>query len=177
MVGTIEPRKGILQVLEAVTQLWEQGVPANLIIVGKLGWTSLSNDQRRTIPQIEAGLRTHSMLGKQLFWFESASDEFLVWLYQHSNALICASEGEGLGLPLIEAARMGLPIIARDLPVFREVAKEGAYYFSADDAQALANTLQLWLSLYGQDAHPRSDAIKPASWHDSATDLLRHLLR
>lgn len=176
MVGTIEPRKGILQVLEAVSQLWEQGVAANLIIVGKLGWTSLSDDQRRTIPQIEAALRTHPMLGKQLFWFESASDEFLVWLYQHSNALICASEGEGLGLPLIEAARMGLPIIARDLPVFREVAKEGAYYFSADDAQALANAMQIWLGLYEQDMHPRSDAIKSASWHDSATDLLRHLL-
>jgi glycosyltransferase involved in cell wall biosynthesis len=116
------------------------------------------------------------MLGKQLFWFESASDEFLEWLYQHSSALLCASEGEGFGLPLIEAARMGLPIIARDLPVFKEVAKEGAYYFSVDEAKALASALQVWLDLYEQNTHPRSSAIKPVTWHDSATDLMRHLL-
>ena len=176
MVGTIEPRKGHLQALEAISLLWERGVQMNLIIVGKLGWAGLANDQRRTIPQIEAALQTHPMLGKQLFWFESASDEFLEWLYQHSSALLCASEGEGFGLPLIEAARMGLPIIARDLPVFKEVAKEGAYYFSVDEAKALASALQVWLDLYEQNTHPRSSAIKPVTWHDSAADLMRHLL-
>jgi glycosyltransferase involved in cell wall biosynthesis len=71
---------------------------------------------------------------------------------------------------------MGLPIIARDLPVFREVAKEGAYYFSTDEAKALASALQEWLALYEQDTHPRSGAIKSVTWHDSAADLMRHLL-
>ena len=176
MVGTIEPRKGHLQTIEAVNRLWDRGIKVNLIIVGKLGWDSLANDQRRTIPQIEQVLRNHPLLDKHVFWFESASDEFLAWLYQHCNALICASEGEGFGLPLIEAARMGLPLIARDLPVFREVAKDGAFYFCADSAQALANALQVWHGLYEQGTHPHSRDITPATWHDSAIDLLAHLL-
>lgn len=43
-----------------------------------------------------------------------------------STCLIAASFGEGFGLPLIEAAQHGLPIMARDIAVFREVAKEYA---------------------------------------------------
>ena len=176
MVGTIEPRKGYLQTLEAFSLLWERGIEVNLIIVGKLGWTGLPDAQRRTIPATEQALRKHPLLGKRLFWFESASDVFLQWLYQHSTALICASQGEGFGLPLIEAAQMGMPLIARDLPVFREVAKDGAYYFSGDHAPELALAIQAWLGLYRQSEHPLSAGIGQVSWQESADQLLKNVL-
>ena len=175
MVGTIEPRKGYLQTLDAFNLLWDQGVEVNLIIVGKLGWTGLPDAQRCTIPATEQALRNHPLYGQRLFWFESASDQFLAWLYQHVCVLIAASEGEGFGLPLIEAAHFGLPLIARDLSVFREVAKEGAYYFCADGGQDLALALQAWLDLYQKGGHPQSEVIRPVSWQDSAKDLLRGL--
>ena len=38
MVGTLEPRKGYLQALDAFERLWEQGVEVNLVIVGREGW-------------------------------------------------------------------------------------------------------------------------------------------
>ena len=59
-----------------------------------------------------------------------------------SSSLIAASECEGFGLPLIEAARQGLPVIARDIPVFREVAGDHAFYYSAGRPEELADALE-----------------------------------
>lgn len=52
MVGTLEPRKGHLQVLGAFEQLWAAGEEINLVIVGKQGWTHLPDASRRVIPKI-----------------------------------------------------------------------------------------------------------------------------
>jgi glycosyltransferase involved in cell wall biosynthesis len=87
------------------------------------------------------------------------------------TALIAASEGEGFGLLLIEAARHGLPIIARDMPVFREVAGEHAFYFSADWPEELADAIQQWLSLYAQGNAPKSEGMRWLTWQQSAKTL------
>ena len=121
MVGTIEPRKGHAHVLDAFDRLWSRGLDVNLVIVGAEGWRHLRPNMRRIIPQIIARLRSHPEWGRRLFWVNRASDEYLEKIYATSSCLIAAAEGEGFGLPLIEAARHGLPIIARDIPVFREV--------------------------------------------------------
>ncbi len=112
MVGTIEPRKGYLQAIQAFNELWEAGESFNLVIVGKEGWKDLPQEMRRTIPEIIQRLENHPQRGKRLFWLEGISDEYLEKVYEASTCLIFASEGEGFGLPLIEAAKHGLPIIA-----------------------------------------------------------------
>lgn len=172
MVGTLEPRKGHLQTLAAFELLWEQEHQVNLVIVGNEGWTPLPNNQRRTIPQIVAKLRKHKESGKRLFWLEGISDEYLEKIYAASTCLIAASEGEGFGLPLIEAAQHKLPIIARDKPVFREVAGEHAYYFNGLDPQVLADTLKQWLTLSAEDKTPLSDGMPWLTWKESAAGLI-----
>jgi len=173
MVGTIEPRKGYLQVLEAFTQLWQQGLEINLVIVGKEGWTDLPDDMRRTIPEIIRKLHSHPELGKRLFWLEGISDEYLEMVYAASACLIAASYGEGFGLPLIEAARHKLPIIARDIPVFREVAGEHAFYFTGEQPDAFANAVKKWSALYSAGKHPKGGGIKWSSWKESSEALTR----
>ena len=59
MVGTIEPRKGYQQVLDAFDRLWGQRQDVNLIIVGAEGWRNVPQDMRRTIPQLLARLQLH----------------------------------------------------------------------------------------------------------------------
>jgi glycosyltransferase involved in cell wall biosynthesis len=176
MVGTIEPRKGYLQTLDAFSQLWLQQVDVNLVIVGKEGWANVPVQQRRTIPQTVKRLRDHPESGKRLFWIQGASDEYLERLYEVSACLIVASEGEGFGLPLIEAAQHRLPIIARDIPVFREVAQSCAYYFpdSADSA-VLAKSIADWLLGYERNAHQRSDAMPWLTWQQSSEQLVSAL--
>jgi len=83
--------------------------------------------------------------------------------------------GEGFGLPLIEAAQRKLPIIARDIPVFREVAGEYAHYFSAETFDELAQTITDWLLLYRAKGHPRPNKMRWLTWKESAYQL-SHIL-
>jgi glycosyltransferase involved in cell wall biosynthesis len=117
-------------------------------------------------------LRIHTELNNRLFWFEGISDEYLEKLYAVSTCLIAASYGEGFGLPLIEAAQHKLPIIARDIPVFREVAGEHAYYFKADQPAELANAIQNWLSDFHKNQYPKSTNMPWLTWKESAKQLL-----
>ena len=172
MVGTIEPRKGYFQVIQAFNQLWREGVNANLVIVGHEGWQGLPNEMRRDIPKTLEHLQTHPENGNRLFWLKGISDEYLEKVYAASTCLIAASYGEGFGLPLIEAAQHKKPIIARDIPVFREVAGEHAYYFSGLDPEALADAIREWFLLNKKGQAPQSDKMTWLTWKESAQNLL-----
>jgi glycosyltransferase involved in cell wall biosynthesis/ADP-heptose:LPS heptosyltransferase len=168
MVGTVEPRKGYAQALAAFELLWQEGKTASLVIVGKEGWK---------VAALAARLRNHPQLGKQLFWLEAASDDLLSHLYASSTALLAASEGEGFGLPLIEAARHGLPIITRDIAVFREVAGSHAFNFpNSLSPDELAAAVREWLLLYQRGTHPASEAMPQATWKQSAHQLIETIL-
>lgn len=177
MVGTIEPRKGHLQALAAFEQLWSTGINVNLVIVGKEGWKPLSNEQRRTIPEIIERIRTNPELGKRLLWLHGISDEYLQRIYSSCACLLFASEGEGFGLPLIEAAQNKLPIIARDLPVFREVAGQHAHYFSGMSAEDLAAAISTWLRLHAEGRAPASIGMPWRTWSENARELSDILCR
>jgi glycosyltransferase involved in cell wall biosynthesis len=167
MVGTLEPRKGHAQVLEAFEQLWQTGVDVNLDIVGKQGWM---------VEALVDRLRAHPELNKRLFWLDGISDEYLEKVYAASTCLIAASYGEGFGLPLIEAAQHKLSIIARDIPVFREVAGEYAYYFDAASSDGLAQAIKTWFFLYENKQHPQSDLMPWLTWKQSARQLSQTVL-
>jgi FkbM family methyltransferase len=168
MVGTVEPRKGYDQALRAFEILWGEGADVCLAIVGKQGW--MTEDLARR-------LKEHPQLGRRLFWLESISDEYLEKLYEACRCLIAASEGEGFGLPLIEAARHGLPIIARDIPVFREVSGNHATFFGGSDAGDLARAVASWLELYADDRHPKSQGMQWLTWAESIERLKTALVR
>jgi glycosyltransferase involved in cell wall biosynthesis len=171
MVGTIEPRKGYLQTLDAFEILWADGIDINLVIVGTEGWQPVPQHKRRNIPQIVARLRKRSKTNRHLFWLNGTSDEYLDRLYTASVCLIAASEGEGFGLPLIEAAKHGLPIIARDIPVFREVAGEYAAYFAGMHPTDLAGAIKSWLALYVEGRHPKSARMPWITWAENVKRL------
>jgi len=167
MIGTVEPRKGHAQVLAAFEALWRQSIDVTLVIVGKNGWM---------MEKLVERLRTHAEYGKRLIWLDGISDEYLERIYAAGSCLIAASEGEGFGLPLIEAARHEIPIIARDLPVFREVAGDHAYYFADGSQAAFSQRLRQWLDLYQAGTHPKSAGMPWLTWRESTQQLLARLL-
>lgn len=171
MVGTIEPRKAYLQTLEAFGALWDQGLDINLVIVGREGWKGVPPEARRDIPATIQQLSMHPQRGQRLFWIDGASDDYLQSIYSASTCLLAASYGEGFGLPLIEAALHGLPILARDLPVFREVAGSHASYFQASAAPELAAAIQTWLSACERGEHAQSTGLPWLTWSESAAQL------
>ena len=101
---------------------------------------------------------------------------YLDKIYAACTCLIAASEDEGFGLPLIEAAQHKLPILARDIPVFREVAGKYASYFYGNDPQDLVNAIRGWLMLYQNDRHPKSEAMSWVTWSQSTQRLLNVLM-
>ena len=173
MVGTIEPRKGYLQTIKAFDILWKQGYGINLVIIGKEGWLGAPDSARRTIPEIIKTIKNHPELNNRLFWLSGISDEYLEKIYESSSCFIMASEGEGFGLPLIEAAKNKLPIIARDISVYKEVASDYAYYFTNDtNPQTLAKAIEQWLNLYKENKHPKSEGMKCLTWKENVKRLL-----
>jgi len=165
MVGTLEPRKGQSQILQTFDQMWAKGSKDQLVIVGKAGW--LMND---FVHQVQS----HRMLGTQLFWFSKASDEYLKSIYDASTCLIAASYDEGFGLPLVEAARFGKPILARDIEIHREVAGLNAFYFTGLDTEEISHKIEQWKKLYNADEHPKPN-IALRTWGEHVEQLVETL--
>lgn len=188
MVSTVEPRKGHAQVLDAFEQLWCAGSDAGkglahdvmptdrlqhlrdwrdarLVIVGHPGWC---------VDQLKQRLESHPERGQRLFWLQHLSDAALLDLYASADLFLMASEGEGFGLPIVEAARHGLPLLLRDLPVFREIADGHAMWF-ADDC-ALAEALVSAFIALRDGTAPCASAMPMLSWQQSAEALAVQLL-
>jgi len=167
MTGTLEPRKGHIHALDAFDLLWQGGADVSLVIVGKRGWL---------VETLAARITSHPAFGTKLFWLEGISDEYLQAVYRQATCLLVASWGEGFGLPVIEAARAGLPILARDLPVFREVAGAHATYFDATCAEGLAGALRAWMSAHAAGHAPGSAGMAVSTWAQCADKIARILL-
>ena len=165
VVGTIEPRKGHQDVVLAFEALWLKDPQCRLalVLVGRAGWNTAELQHR---------LRTHPEAGQRLFWFDDASDEALEALYDAVDRVIMPSFGEGFGLPLIEAASHGKPILARDIAPFREIGGAGVRFFQNGSPTALADIIAQWLA---DPAPPVIDSRSLPDWHQSATDLLREI--
>ncbi len=165
MVGTIEPRKGYLQTLLAFEQLWQQSCNVNLVIIGRSGWKTDLLQQK---------IRSHPQNNARLWWFEDGSDELLKRLYNVASGVIVSSEAEGFGLPLVESILHGLPVLARDISVFREVAGDAVTYFDSNDPYSLSLSITDWLSGINS-GDVQSQCIPVTSWHESAKQLCRSL--
>lgn len=140
MVGTLEPRKGHLEIIQSFLKLWQEDlVETPLVLVGKMGWNT----------EILKDIITSSKyLNTKLFWLENTNDDDLKWLYQHTKGVIVASYGEGYGLPLIEAILNNRHVLARDLAVFKEVAtnKNNVTFFSSNSKDA-SESIKDWIDI------------------------------
>jgi len=164
MVGTIEPRKNYAMVVDTFDRLWSSGSTAKLVIFGRLGWRS---------DDVAKRLRGHPELGRRLLWLEAGTDVELEFAYRHAAALLFPSRCEGFGLPLVEAMLYGLPVLASDIPVFREIGGDYARFFDAAAGAALEDAIR---QLERDSEDPDVVSRKPKawlSWRESAQMLLQ----
>jgi glycosyltransferase involved in cell wall biosynthesis len=162
-VGTLEPRKNQTVLLDAFEHLWERGVTADLCIVGRRGWK---------VDKLESRLLNHPQFGQKLHWLADASDADLVYAYGNATAVICPSIAEGFGLPVVEAARMGRPVICSDIAVFREIGSNGVLYFPPNEPKSLSSLIERWLA--GERPEDPS-SISQSSWGDAVARIYRVL--
>jgi glycosyltransferase involved in cell wall biosynthesis len=121
-VGTIEPRKGYQDLLEALVKM--ESITFNVVIIGRLGWQA-----DNLLPLLK---KCQKRFGDKFRWEKSASDSLLEGEYQKSDIVFCLSKDEGFGLPVVEALTRKVPCLVRNIPVFREVSKGAAVTFGTD---------------------------------------------
>ena len=130
------------------------------MIVGKAGWKT---------DVLQRSLRLHPENGKRLHWLEDVSDEGLSHLYHACRGLLVASFAEGFGLTLAEAVMHGRPVLARDLPVFREQALPNVDFFDDDRPHQLGEAL---MKLTRSSATPISAHSELPTWGECVQGLL-----
>ena len=125
-VGTIEPRKNLPRLFEAVKELNQ-----SLVVAGKLGWL--------TAP-ILAKVKELGIEERVIFTGFVADDD-LPALISAATALAMPSKYEGFGLPVLEALACGTPVVASNTSSLPEVGGDAALYARPDDVRSWINLL------------------------------------
>ncbi len=167
MVSTIEPRKNHAYLLDAFERLWAEGSRARLCIIGRIGWKCDALIER---------IQNHPQLNQRLFMFNKLNDRGLEYAYAHARALVFPSFVEGFGLPLVEAMQRRLPVMASDIPVFREVGGDFVAYFELERPESLASLVQEFET---SDRFPATRSVRDwrwLSWRDASQQLVDRVL-
>ncbi len=146
-LGTLEPRKGLLTLIEAWDRL-NQIMPdaPSLVLAGGEGW-----DIGPLLERINRSPNAARIHRPGYVTRDQARA-----LMRHTGAFVLASEVEGFGLPLAEAIACGAPCIASDIPALRESGADAALFTPVGDsgklARALAKTLEKETALEMREA-------------------------
>ncbi len=100
----------------------------------------------------------------------------LVNVYKAADVYVCPSYAESFGHPMLEAMAHGLPIVAANLPVHREVCAEAAVYFDVFNEQQLADQVIRVIrdrQLSDKLIQEGSTRAKEFSWDDHVTNLMQ----
>ena len=139
MVGTIEPRKGYEDILNSLERIIKNNIRLRLIICGRLGWK-----YNKFIKKINYYKKNKINIS----FVNSPNDKQLLKIYSESNVLIAASYNEGFGIPILEALKNNLLVIARDIPIFKEVGGNDCYYFANNKGKNLEKFFINWIKKY-----------------------------
>lgn len=134
VLGTIEPRKNHLAVLDAFERLWAVGEEAELLFLGRMGWVGSDLEDRvRKLERTQPRFR----------WCADASDQELSAQIRRCRATIYPSHAEGFGLPPLESLALGVPVIVSEhLPSVQMIASGGQLRVAQPDSESLVAAVQ-----------------------------------
>lgn len=159
-VGTIEIRKNHQVILDAYDEkLHQDGF--QLVFAGRNGWMA---------DELMSRIMRHPLRGKGFYFLENLNDASIDALYRNAFLTVSASFVEGFGLPLIESLMRGSPVIASDIPVFREIGGEFCDYFDPLQTNDLIQKIELYLHdpLRYAEKKASLSKFKPVTWDESA---------
>ena len=139
--------------------------------------TTTSRDRTADKTEYDAMKMRARELGVEDMWIESGYVQYeqLRSLYEVSDLFVFPSFTESFGHSLVESMASGLPVVAADMPVNREVCEEGATYFSKFDPEACAKKIQLLLEDPSQRNELKKHALNRAehfSWEGYTQELV-----
>ena len=133
VIGTIEPRKNIVTIVEGFEKYCDKTKDAEMILVlaGGRGWNceKLYN-------------RVHnSVYADRIYMPGFVSDAEKDYMYKHAKAFVYPSLYEGFGMPILEAFRYSIPVITANNSSLPEVGGDAAFYINTFDSDSLAKEL------------------------------------
>lgn len=170
-VGTVEPRKNLQTLLDALDGLRAKLGPRvpDLVVVGGWGWRS-GNVRRR--------LRRDP----NVHWFRAVSDPELATFYRAARFTVAPSHSEGWGLPVQESIAHGVPCIASSGGALPEAGMGLAVAFDPLDTEGLKRLMARWIIDEQALAETRNTIarrlreVHRPTWNEAATVLLKHAL-
>jgi glycosyltransferase involved in cell wall biosynthesis len=127
-VGTLEPRKNLMRLLQAFGAQAHRMSGVQLVLAGAVGWGEQNLEQALC----QLAIEDRVLLAGRL---DEAS---LHGYYRHALALVLPSLCEGFGLPLLEAMQYGVPVITSNCSSMPEVAGAGGLLVDPNDASDIA---------------------------------------
>lgn len=165
-VGTIQPRKNLVRLLEAIARLrWHFRDSALLVHVGRRGW--LYGDVFRAVQDLR--------LSDVVRLVDGADDWELALLYNEATVLALPSLYEGFGIPCVEAMVCGVPVVASNVASLPEVVGDAGILIDPYDVDGLADALHRCLndeSLRGDLIRRGMERARRFNWERSAVRLL-----
>ncbi|KQP79286.1 glycosyl transferase family 1 [Methylobacterium sp. Leaf117] len=158
-IGTIEPRKDYPAAIAITAALNASGIPAELHVVGRVGWGD------------------HAFLGARppfLTLHGYCDDAEVRRVAAQCHLLLSTSKAEGLGLPLLEVQHGGLPIAAPSGPVFSEVLGRSGLLIDTTQPEKAASAILSWISSKDFAAVPSISRANVASWNGLAAQDAVH---
>jgi glycosyltransferase involved in cell wall biosynthesis len=157
--STIEPRKNHLLLLQVWRELVRRDGPGapKLVIVGGRGWK---------FEAVAALLDRSPPLRGRVVEVSGLTTPSLKRLLDGARALLMPSFAEGYGLPVVEALTAGVPVIASDIPVFREICGNRATLISPLDGEAWLKAIRDLADAERRTANTAISAARPGTWED-----------
>ncbi|WP_457104800.1 glycosyltransferase [Methylobacterium sp. P5_C11] len=152
-IGTIEPRKNYPAALALTAALIRSGIRAELHLVGRVGW-----GHHAFLAAPPPFLHRHGY----------RTDAELRTLAGSCHLMVSTSKAEGLGLPLLEVQHGGLPVVAPDDPVFREVLGTSGLLIRPEDPEVAARTVATWVGDGGLTRAAAVSRANVATWNGAA---------
>ncbi len=133
-VGTLQPRKNLIRLFQAIRLLAERPATRDIVLVHAGGYGWLANDVLRAAqaPELRGRVR---LLGY-------VAHEHLACLYARARVLAYPSLFEGFGLPVLEAMASGCPVVTSDRSSLPEVAGDAAVLVDPDSIEAIAEGIR-----------------------------------
>jgi glycosyltransferase involved in cell wall biosynthesis len=117
-VSTLEPRKNVVNLLEAFALAAGEGYPGDLVLVGRWGWRTEAAEQALA----------RSSVRERIHHLDYLERPILASVMRRAEALVFPSLLEGFGLPVVEAMACGIPVIVSRATSLPEVAGDAALY-------------------------------------------------
>ena len=134
-VGTIQPRKNLVRLIEAFSSLQTQGQALNLKIAGKRGWMD---------KEILAAPKRFRV-GERVKFLGYVNDQKLARLYQNALFFILPSLCEGFGLPVLEAMTYGCPVIVAKAGALPEIVGQAGLLVNPKSVSEIASAMKLMI--------------------------------